>query len=67
MAKQGYVLDILINDPSYIVRLEVAKQGYGILKLINDSSEFIKEKVIKYCIKNPINEEYKKIAMLAKI
>ena len=34
--KQGYGLDILINDPEWYVRMEVAKQGYALDILIND-------------------------------
>ena len=36
VAKQGFCLDILINDEDWAVRCEVARQGYGLDKLIND-------------------------------
>ena len=36
LAKQGYGLDILVNDKDYDVRAEVAKHGYGLDKLVND-------------------------------
>ena len=36
MAKEGYGLNILINDGDYDIRREVANQGYGLNILIND-------------------------------
>ena len=36
VAKQGYGLETLINDPEWEVRTAVALQGYGLDKLIND-------------------------------
>jgi hypothetical protein len=43
VAKQGYGLDILINDRDSLVRLEVARQGYGLDKLINDEIFHVRE------------------------
>lgn len=37
VARQGYGLDILIDDPIADVRMEVAEQGYGLDKLVHDS------------------------------
>lgn len=34
--KQGYGLDMLVDDESCFVREAVAKRGYGLDKLIND-------------------------------
>ena len=36
VAKQGYALDRLVNDPAWEVRFEVAEQGYGLDVLVND-------------------------------
>ena len=36
MAKQGYGLDVLINDENCYIRVAVIKQGYGLDILIND-------------------------------
>lgn len=41
MAKQGFGLGLLINDPDEDVRVEVAKHGFGLDKLKNDESEYV--------------------------
>lgn len=45
IAKQGYGLDILINDDDYRVRKAVAKQGYGLDILINDEDIDVRREV----------------------
>ena len=42
LAKNGWALDILINDSNENVRCEVAKQGYGWEKLAIDSSHKVR-------------------------
>ena len=49
LARQGYALNILINDPCSAVRCEVAMQGYGFDVLINDNSNDVREIVVEYC------------------
>ena len=36
--KQGYGLDILINDKESCIRLLIAEQGYGLDILVNDEN-----------------------------
>lgn len=45
VAKQGYRLDILVNDESYIVREMVAEQGYGLEILVNDKNRYVRRVV----------------------
>ena len=45
IAKQGYGLDILINDEDERVREAVAEQGYGLDKLINDNHGWVRARV----------------------
>ena len=47
-AKQGYGLDILINDEDFDVRSEVACQGYGLDILINDKNERVRREVAEH-------------------
>ena len=47
VARQGYGLDILVNDPKASVREEVAKQRYGLDQLINDKSEAVRKWAMK--------------------
>lgn len=37
------VLDILINDEEWMVRLEVARQGYGLDILVNDEDPHVRK------------------------
>ena len=55
VAKQGRIedLEVLINDPSRIVRLAVLKQGYGLNQLANDVDAEVRECATRY----PINLE----------
>ena len=46
-ARQGFCLDILINDKNWLVRREVAKQGYELDKLINDKESDVRCEVAK--------------------
>ena len=48
MAKEGYGLDVLINDEDYDVRIAVVKQGYGLDILINDKDWRVREAVNNY-------------------
>jgi hypothetical protein len=41
VARQGYGLALLIDDPDEDVRVEVAKHGFGLDKLKNDESEYV--------------------------
>lgn len=38
VARQGYGLDKLVNDKSWVVRAVVVQQGYSLDTLIHDSS-----------------------------
>ena len=59
VAKQGFCLDILINDKKSSVRYEVAKQGYGLDKLINDEDRSVRCEIVKqgYGLDKLINDE----------
>jgi uncharacterized protein YcgL (UPF0745 family) len=47
VAKQGYCLDILVNDECWVIRKEVAKQGYGLDILVNDENYQVRLAVAK--------------------
>lgn len=59
LAKQGYKLDVLVNDTSNIVRREVAKQGYGLDVLVKDESYDVREEVARkgYGLELLVNDE----------
>lgn len=59
LAKQGYKLDVLVNDTSDIVRREVAKQGYGLDMLVKDKSSFVRKEVARkgYGLDILVNDE----------
>ena len=42
-AKQGYGLDVLINDKESCIRLLIAEQGYGLDVLVNDENWIVRE------------------------
>lgn len=46
VAQKGCKLDVLINDPSPLVRIEVAKHWYGLEKLIHDSDNIVKAEAV---------------------
>lgn len=46
VAQKGCKLDVLINDPSPLVRIEVAKHWYGLEKLIRDSDNIVKAEAV---------------------
>lgn len=46
VAQKGHKLDVLINDPSPLVRIEVAKHSYGLERLIHDSDDAVKAQAI---------------------
>lgn len=58
-ASQGYRLDIFINDPSPLVRVEVARQGYGLDVLINDPDYYVRQAVAeqRYGLNQLINDK----------
>ena len=60
IAKQGYGLDVLINDEYCDVRTVVADQGYGLNILVNDESEYIREAVVNqgYGLDILVNDEH---------
>ena len=60
IARQGYGLDILVNDRDYIVRAAVAEQGYGLDKLVNDKDWPVREAVAKqgYGLDVLVNDEH---------
>ena len=60
IAKQGYELDILINDVDWEVRCEVAKQGYRLDILINDEDSDVRREVAKhgYGLDKLINDKH---------
>ena len=45
VAKQGYGLGLLIDDPDEDVRVEVAKNGFGLNTLKNDESDYVRAEV----------------------
>ena len=45
VAKQGYSLEILVNDTEWPVRQAVAKQGYGLDVLVNDENWIVRQAV----------------------
>ena len=59
IARQGYSLDILVNDEDWCIRCEVVKQGYGLDKLINDEDSSVRCEVVKqgYGLDILINDE----------
>ena len=52
MAKEGYGLDVLVNDINWVVRETVAKQGYGLNVLINDENYDVLKATLNYLRKN---------------
>jgi hypothetical protein len=48
MAKMGYGVDKLVNDPDPRVRVEVAKGGYFTQELLKDESPEVRAAVKKY-------------------
>ena len=52
MAKEGYGLDVLINDEVWGIREAVAKQGYGLNVLINDEDYGVLKATLNYLRKN---------------
>ena len=48
MAKMGYGVDKLVNDPAPRVRVEVAKGGYFTQELLKDESPEVRAAVQKY-------------------
>lgn len=48
VAALGAGLEILVNDPHWLVRKEVAKQGYGLDKLVKDPDEDVRVEVAKH-------------------
>ena len=59
VARQGYALDILINDEDYCVRYAVAEQGYGLDVLINDYHYVVRKFIAEqgYGLDKLINDE----------
>lgn len=48
VASLGGGLEILVDDPHWLVRKEVAKQGYGLEKLVKDPDEDVRVEVAKH-------------------
>ena len=48
VAALGAGLEILVDDPHWLVRKEVAKQGYGLEKLVKDPDEDVRVEVAKH-------------------
>ncbi|QGH72791.1 MAG: hypothetical protein [Podoviridae sp. ctLUJ1] len=46
VAQKGHKLDVLINDHSPIVRMEVAKHWYGLERLMKDSDDNVKAEAL---------------------
>lgn len=66
-AKQGYGLDILIDDNNRDVRMTVAHQGYGLDKLINDDYWGVRAEIANqgYGLDKLIHDEEPKVRLLA--
>ena len=45
--RQGFCLDVLINDENWIVRYEVARQSFGLDRLINDEDYDVRKEVAR--------------------
>lgn len=45
VARNGFGLEELVNDPALIVRVAVAEQGYGLDKLVNDKEYLVRAEV----------------------
>ena len=60
MAKEGYGLNLLINDEDWRVRRAVARQGYGLDILINDKYCGVRKAVAEqgYVLDALINDEH---------
>ena len=67
MAKQGYGLDILIDDNNRDVRMTVAHQGYCLDKLINDDYWGVRAEIANqgYGLDKLIHDEEPKVRLLA--
>ena len=67
VAKQGYGLDKLVNDDSWVVRRAVAEQGYGLDKLINDNDLNVRKTVAEqgYGLDILINDEDENVQIVA--
>lgn len=67
VAKQGYGLDILIDDNNRDVRMTVAHQGYGLNKLINDDYWGVRAEIANqgYGLDKLIHDEEPKVRLLA--
>ena len=59
VARQGFGLDVLINDKNWCVRYEVAKQGFGLDILINDEDCGVRCEVVRqgYGLDKLINDK----------
>ena len=59
IAKQGFCLDILVDDKDYYVRWEVAKHGYKLDNLVNDKHWCVRSEVAKqgFCLDKLINDK----------
>ena len=57
--KQGYGLDVLINDLESCIRLLIAEQGYGLDILVHDKSPLVRLAVAKqgYGLDILVNDE----------
>lgn len=66
VAKQGYGLDILIDDGNRDVRMTVAHQGYGLDKLINDDYWGVRAEIANqgYGLDKLIHDEEPKVRLL---
>ena len=60
IARQGFGLDILINDENWCVRYEVARRGFGLDKLINDEDSEVRYEIARqgYGLDILVNDEY---------
>ena len=68
LAKQGYGLDVLVNDEDWCVREAVAEQGYGLDILITDEDEVVRAAVARqgYGLDRLVNDESEDVRQAAK-
>ena len=68
VAKKGYGLDILVNDPNTLVRITIAKNGWCLDQLKHDKSVDVRYQVVKqnYDLEYFLNDTSQRIAKEAR-
>lgn len=68
VAKKGYGLDILVNDPNTLVRITIAKNGWCLDQLKHDKSVDVRYQVVKqnYDLEYFLNDTSQRVAKEAR-